>query len=51
VSRWQEFDWQRAEDRLNAYPQFCTVIDGQPVHFLHVRSAMRGALPVMLTHG
>ena len=51
VSRWQDFDWRRQEDRLNAYPQFRTVIDGQPVHFLHVRSAVPGALPVVLSHG
>jgi hypothetical protein len=51
VSRWQEFDWRRQEDRLNAYPQFRTVIDGQPVHFLHVRSAVPDALPVVLSHG
>jgi hypothetical protein len=34
VARWQEFDWRAWEDRLNAYPQFLTEIDGQPVHFL-----------------
>jgi epoxide hydrolase len=51
VSSWQDFDWRRQEDRLNAYPQFRTVIDGQPVHFLHVRSAVPGALPVILSHG
>jgi epoxide hydrolase len=51
VSRWQEFDWRRWEDRLNAYPQFLTRIDGQAVHFLHVRSAEPGALPVVLSHG
>jgi pimeloyl-ACP methyl ester carboxylesterase len=51
VSRWQDFDWRRQEDRLNAYPQFRTVIDGQPVHFLHVRSAVPGALAVVLSHG
>jgi pimeloyl-ACP methyl ester carboxylesterase len=51
VSRWQDFDWRRQEDRLNAYPQFRTVIDRQPVHFLHVRSAVPGALPVVLSHG
>ena len=51
VTRWQDFDWRRQEDRLNAYPQFRTVIDGQPVHFLHVRSAVPGALPVVLSHG
>ena len=51
VSRWQDFDWRRQEDRLNAYPQFRTVIDGQPVHFLHVRSPHPNALPLLITHG
>lgn len=51
VSRWQEFDWRPWEERLNAYPQFLTEIDGQPLHFLHVRSAEAHALPVVLTHG
>ena len=51
VSSWRDFDWRRQEDRLNAYPQFRTVIAGQPVHFLHVRSAVPGALPVVLSHG
>ena len=51
VARWAEFDWRAWEDRLNAYPQFLTRIDGQPVHFLHVRSAEADALPVVLSHG
>ena len=51
VSRWQDFDWRSWEDRLNGYPQFLTEIDGQPVHFLHVRSAEARALPVVLSHG
>jgi epoxide hydrolase len=51
VARWRKFDWRSWEDRLNAYPQFLTRIDGQPVHFLHVRSAVPGALPVVLSHG
>ena len=51
VARWQDFDWRRQEDKLNAYPQFRTLIDGQPVHFLHVRSAEPDALPVVLSHG
>ena len=51
AARWQDFDWRSCEARLNAYPQFLTRIDGQPVHFLHVRSAVPGALPVVLSHG
>ena len=49
---WQDgYDWRRHEARLNAVPQFTTVIDGQRVHFLHARSPHPGALPLILTHG
>ena len=46
-----EYDWRAAEAALNEIPQFITTIDGQPIHFLHVRSAEPGALPLLLTHG
>jgi pimeloyl-ACP methyl ester carboxylesterase len=45
------FDWRALESRLNAYPQFTTEIDGQNVHFLHVRSPEPDALPLIVTHG
>ncbi|WP_188196247.1 epoxide hydrolase family protein [Nonomuraea sp. SYSU D8015] len=45
------FDWRAAEARLNEFPQFVTEIDGQPIHFLHVRSGNPDALPLLLTHG
>ncbi|WP_214412472.1 epoxide hydrolase family protein [Sphaerisporangium fuscum] len=45
------YDWRAWEARLNAYPQFTTTIDGQNIHFLHVRSAREDALPLILTHG
>ncbi|AXB48287.1 epoxide hydrolase family protein [Amycolatopsis albispora] len=45
------YDWRAAERELNAYPQFTTEIDGQRVHFLHVRSASAEATPLLLTHG
>ncbi|MGY0231498.1 epoxide hydrolase family protein [Longispora urticae] len=52
VGRWRDgFDWRAVEARLNAYPQYVTEIDGQNVHFLHVRSAEPDALPLVLTHG
>jgi pimeloyl-ACP methyl ester carboxylesterase len=46
-----DYDWREHEARLNEYPQFTTTIEGQNVHFLHVRSAEPGALPLILTHG
>jgi microsomal epoxide hydrolase len=45
------FDWRAAEADLNRRPQFRTTIDGQQVHFLHVRSAEPAAVPLLLTHG
>src|SRR6188474_2632830 len=37
VERWRnDFDWRRAERRLNEVAQFTTTIDGQTIHFLHV---------------
>jgi pimeloyl-ACP methyl ester carboxylesterase len=51
VARWLGFDWQAWQDRLNALPQFMTEVDGQPIHFIHVRSANPAALPVVLSHG
>lgn len=46
-----DYDWRAAEARLNAFPQFTTEIDGQRVHFLHVKSPEPDALPLLLTHG
>ncbi len=45
------YDWRRAEARLNAHPQFTTVIDGVEIHFLHIRSRHADALPLVMTHG
>ena len=52
VEYWQHnYDWRVWEARLNQYPQFITEIDGQPIHFLHVRSPEPDAVPLILTHG
>lgn len=45
------YDWRVHEARLNDFPQFTTRIDGQNIHFLHVRSPEPDALPLVLTHG
>ncbi len=45
------FDWRAQEAALNEIPQFLTDIDGQRVHFFHVRSPEPDALPLILTHG
>jgi len=46
-----EYDWRRCEARLNALPQFKTEIDGLDIHFIHVESAHKDALPLIMTHG
>ncbi|WP_328651536.1 epoxide hydrolase 1 [Micromonospora sp. NBC_00330] len=52
VDRWRgEFDWRAVEARLNAHPQFVTEIDGERIHFLHVRSSRPDATALVLTHG
>jgi pimeloyl-ACP methyl ester carboxylesterase len=52
ASYWRTgYDWRVHESRLNGFDQFTTQIDGQTVHFLHVRSGLPGALPLIMTHG
>ena len=52
AEHWREdYDWRRHEAALNELPQFTTTIDGQHLHFLHVRSAEPDALPLVITHG
>jgi len=45
------FDWRTQEAMLNRFPQFTTVIEGQTIHFLHIRSKENDAFPLILTHG
>ncbi|MFI5783437.1 epoxide hydrolase family protein [Nocardia sp. NPDC051570] len=45
------YDWRRHEKALNAIPQFMSEIDGQRLHFAHIRSAVAGAVPLVLVHG
>jgi pimeloyl-ACP methyl ester carboxylesterase len=46
-----EYDWRKAEAKLNALPQFTTEIDGLEIHFIHVKSRHENALPLIMTHG
>lgn len=50
VERWKAFDWRTVEDRLNGYDNFVTEVDSQRLHFLHVRSRVEGATPLLLAH-
>jgi hypothetical protein len=52
VEFWREgYDWRKWDERLNGYPHFTATVDGQNIHFLHVRSREPGARPLILTHG
>lgn len=52
VAYWRTgYDWRAHEAALNHWPQFVTEIDGQPIHFLHIRSPEADALPLIITHG
>lgn len=50
IEAWRAFDWRQAEARINSFPHFVAEIDGQDIHFIHVRSAHEGATPLLLAH-
>lgn len=45
------YDWRVHERELNRYPHFMTEIDGQPIHFMHIKSPAPNAFPLILSHG
>lgn len=52
VNYWgKNYDWRKAEAKLNAYPQFITTIDDVDIHFIHVRSKEPNAMPIIISHG
>jgi epoxide hydrolase len=52
VDSWRhDYDWRTHEARLNELPNFRTTIDGQSIHFMHVRSEHADAVPLLLVHG
>jgi pimeloyl-ACP methyl ester carboxylesterase len=46
-----DYDWNKCETKLQALPQFVTKIEGLDIHFIHVRSKEKNALPIIITHG
>ncbi|WP_169091366.1 epoxide hydrolase family protein [Paenibacillus sp. PL91] len=46
-----DYDWRKIEAKLNALPHFITEIDGLDIHFIHIRSKHKDALPLIVTHG
>jgi epoxide hydrolase len=52
VNYWRDrYDWRSQERRLNQFEQFKTNIDGLDVHFVHQRSKVPGAVPILLLNG
>jgi pimeloyl-ACP methyl ester carboxylesterase len=52
VRYWQtDYDWRKAEEKLNALPQFVTTIDGLDIYFIQVKSRLSNAMPLIITHG
>ncbi len=52
VDYWEKaYDWRAREALLNQWPGFVTNIDGLDIHFLHIRSKVDSARPLVLTHG
>ena len=52
VEYWRtDYDWNRCQDELNSLPQFVTEIDGLDIHFLHIKSPHKNAMPMVMTHG
>jgi epoxide hydrolase len=52
VGYWRDtYDWRTQEARLNELDHFRTEIDGQSIHFVHQRSSVPDAFPLLLTHG
>lgn len=46
-----DYNWRKAEAKLNALPQFVTTIDGLDIQFVHIKSRHKNAMPLIITHG
>lgn len=47
----QEFDWRKIENEINSFPNYTTKIDNHKIHFLHIKSKQKNAIPLLITHG
>jgi pimeloyl-ACP methyl ester carboxylesterase len=45
------YNWRVHEAQINTHRQFTTEIDGQTIHFIHARSGVPDAVPLLLIHG
>jgi pimeloyl-ACP methyl ester carboxylesterase len=47
----EEYDWRAREAYYNRFPQFKVNLQGLDIHFLHVKSPVKDARPLLMTHG
>jgi len=47
----KKFDWRKIENKINALPNYTTEIDNYKIHFLHIKSSQKKAIPLLITHG
>ncbi len=45
------FSWKKVEDKINSYPNYTFDVDGNSIHFIHVKSKHKNAIPIIITHG
>jgi hypothetical protein len=51
VAYWRDaYDWRKVEHRLNQLPNFATDVEGERIHFVHVRGD-GSKPPLLLLHG
>jgi pimeloyl-ACP methyl ester carboxylesterase len=51
-----DFDWRKAEAKINVLPHYITDIDVEGfgslnIHFLHSKSSIKTAIPLLFVHG
>lgn len=46
-----QYDWRASEAALNGFAQFIETIEGEAVHFVHVRGQGQTNIPLLLTNG
>ncbi|MBT3787903.1 MAG: epoxide hydrolase [Alphaproteobacteria bacterium] len=58
VAYWRnDFDWRKAEQGLNEFPQFMAPVsdpetgEAFELHFVHVKSSQENAIPLLISHG
>lgn len=52
VRNWRDdYNWREHESELNTLPHARVVIDGIPIHYIHIEGSGPRRIPLVLTHG